>query len=268
MTPASLSVTAPGSSPSRRALLLHGILGSAKNWRSFARRLSAKAPEWEWVLADLRGHGDSPSGTPPHTLQQCAQDLLELGPFDMVVGHSFGGKVALSYAAITPHPLEDVWVLDTNPGITNEDVNRMGTQDIGRVLGALLEIPLPIPSRDHLVATLQNQGFSTSLSLWMTTNLKPVDDGFTWRFDLQTVHALLRDYLIVDHFPTLVSPTYTCHLVRAERTAWPVEDVSRLETLASHAGFNYHVLENSGHWVHVDAPAALATLLLSSLENK
>lgn len=268
MTPASLSVKAPGSSPSRRGLILHGILGSAKNWRSFARSLSAKAPDWEWVLADLRGHGDSPSGTPPHTLQKCAEDLLALGPFDIVVGHSFGGKVALSYAATTPHPLEEVWVLDTNPGAATENMNRLGTQDISRVLGALLEIPLPIPSRDHLVTTLQGQGFTSSLALWMTTNLKPSDNGFEWRFDLQTVAELLRNYLTVDHFPTLVSPSYTCHLVRAERTVWPTEDISRLEAMSRYPSFNYHTLGNSGHWVHVDAPQALAALLLSSLRAK
>lgn len=62
------------------AVLLHGILGSRKNWGSFARRLAQEFPKWQFLLVDLRCHGDSASlkkrGT--HTVASAALDVLKL----------------------------------------------------------------------------------------------------------------------------------------------------------------------------------------------
>src|SRR5262245_6922805 len=110
-------VQAEGARPARNALLLHGILGSQMNLRSFARRLVEAYPQWRIVLPDLRAHGDSPTLAPPHTVEACAADLRELAQSlglepELICGHSFGGKVALAYAAAAPPGLRQVWVLD------------------------------------------------------------------------------------------------------------------------------------------------------------
>ncbi|KAL3366288.1 hypothetical protein AABB24_011114 [Solanum stoloniferum] len=74
----------------------------------------------------MRCHGDSASlkkrGT--HTVASAALDVLKLlGQLRLtprvVVGHSFGGKVALSMVEQVPKPLARpvrVWVLDATPG--------------------------------------------------------------------------------------------------------------------------------------------------------
>uniref|UniRef100_A0A0D9V8Q1 AB hydrolase-1 domain-containing protein n=1 Tax=Leersia perrieri TaxID=77586 RepID=A0A0D9V8Q1_9ORYZ len=81
------------------AVLLHGILGSRKNWGSFAKRLAQEFPMWQFLLVDLRCHGDSASikKRGPHTVASTALDVLKLivqlrlTP-RVLVGHSFGGK--------------------------------------------------------------------------------------------------------------------------------------------------------------------------------
>ena len=100
-----LEISSPGSEPSACAYVLHGILGSAKNWRTFGRRLAARFPSWRIVLVDLRHHGDSPHLPPPNTLAACAADLERLSAAreerpSVVIGHSFGGKVALEWAGL------------------------------------------------------------------------------------------------------------------------------------------------------------------------
>src|ERR1700679_538748 len=117
--PSHARVTAPGAEPSRWMLVLHGILGSGANFRSFARRLAAARPDWGFVLVDLRMHGQSQEAPPPHTLAAAAEDLVRLGvelalPIAGVMGHSFGGKVALAYTGAAPRELEQVWVLDAS----------------------------------------------------------------------------------------------------------------------------------------------------------
>ncbi|KAL9173540.1 hypothetical protein ABFS82_03G121900 [Erythranthe guttata] len=108
------------------AVLLHGILGSRKNWGTFAKRLAQEFPKWQFLLVDLRCHGDSASlkKRGPHTVASAALDVLKLlGSLKLtprvVVGHSFGGKVALSMVDQVPKPLARpvrVWVLDATPG--------------------------------------------------------------------------------------------------------------------------------------------------------
>src|SRR5580692_7313306 len=102
-------------------LVLHGILGSGNNFATIARRLAAACPAWGFALVDLRMHGQSQGAPPPHTIAAAAEDLgrLEEGlrsPVAGVMGHSFGGKVALAYAARAQHELDQVWVLDASPG--------------------------------------------------------------------------------------------------------------------------------------------------------
>ena len=46
-------VTAPGQTPDRWMLFLHGILGSGANWRTVARKIVAARPQWGAVLVDL-----------------------------------------------------------------------------------------------------------------------------------------------------------------------------------------------------------------------
>jgi pimeloyl-ACP methyl ester carboxylesterase len=80
----------------------------------------------QFLLVDLRCHGDSASlkKRGPHTVASTALDVLKLvvqlrlTP-RVLVGHSFGGKVALSMVEQAAKPLARpvrAWVLDATPG--------------------------------------------------------------------------------------------------------------------------------------------------------
>merc|ERR1712157_442303 len=56
------------------AVLVHGILGSGKNLRSFARKLARENPAWQFLLVDLRCHGDSASA---RTLEMDARNSVD-----------------------------------------------------------------------------------------------------------------------------------------------------------------------------------------------
>ena len=69
-------------------------------------RKKTEKNDWRAVLVDLRMHGASQDFSPPHTLAACVADLRALensiGPFHGVIGHSFGGKVALELVGAPP----------------------------------------------------------------------------------------------------------------------------------------------------------------------
>ena len=244
----------------RTVLLCHGILGSGRNWRSFARRLVAQAPEWRIALVDLRCHGDAPPAPPPHTVRACAEDLLRLDltpTVEAIVGHSFGGKVALAYADALPAALRQVWVLDSTPGPLTGAADE---QEVSQVIGALRGIPLPLASREALVAHLTARGFSGGLARWMTTNLERTPGGLRWRFDLDGVEALIRDYFALDLRSVLQTPVsgLEIHVVRAANSdRWTPESLADVEdSLAT-----LHTLPDAGHWLHVDNPDGLQDLM-------
>src|SRR5205085_6580304 len=73
-------------------LLTHGIYGAGSNWRSIARKLNERRPEWGVVLVDLRQHGRSEPGEPPHTIAACADDLRALRSEERRVGKECGSR--------------------------------------------------------------------------------------------------------------------------------------------------------------------------------
>lgn len=255
------SVGADHAAPARTCLILHGILGSRGNWRSFARRLAQAHPEWRFVSVDLRNHGDSGVGAPPNSVADCARDLRALtleygGPPAVVVGHSFGGKVALVFAREHGRVDGVTWILDSTPGPATPGPDH----EVARVIAACRAVDLPAPSRESVAESFTSQGFSAGLANWMTTNLKRTPDGFRWRFDLDGIEQMIADYWTVDLWPFLEAPgDRRIHLVRAARSdRWRSADVTRMDTLAT---IETTVLPDAGHWVHVDNPDGLLALL-------
>jgi pimeloyl-ACP methyl ester carboxylesterase len=91
-----LATTTAGDGP-RRALLLHGLSSNAAGWWRLVPDLVDAG--YTVVAPDLRGHGDS-AKTPTYRFDEYAGDVLELGlGWDLVVGHSLGGTVAVLCAA-------------------------------------------------------------------------------------------------------------------------------------------------------------------------
>jgi pimeloyl-ACP methyl ester carboxylesterase len=249
-------------------LVLHGLLGSGANWRSFARRLAPARPAWGFLLVDLRMHGQSQGAPPPHTVAACADDLVRLVerlalPISGVLGHSFGGKVALAYTERAGRELDQAWILDATPGAQRR------AAETKAVLRTLRDVPQPLPSRERFVEIVMDHGHPRGIGDWLAMNLRPSEDGFRLRLDLDAVEALLDDYLSVDLWPVLerAAGARDFHVVVAGRSdAFDDADRARLAALAAREPrVHAHLVEGAGHWVHVDAPDALFELLAGAL---
>ena len=99
----------------------------------------------------------------------------------------------------------------------------------------------------------------------MTTNLTPTADGrLDWTFDIQGISQMYATYEESDLWPLVENPPQGAliEFVRAENSAflWSDADVNRI--LA--AGARVHLLRNSGHWVHIDAPDGLVQIMAPS----
>ncbi|ESQ38563.1 hypothetical protein EUTSA_v10028731mg [Eutrema salsugineum] len=268
------------------AVLLHGILGSGKNWGTFARRLAHEFPTWQFLLVDLRCHGDSASlkKRGPHSVASTASDVLKLvGQLRLtprvLVGHSFGGKVVLSMVEQAAKPLPRpvrAWVLDATPGKVRAGGD--GEDHPRELISFLRTLPKVVSSKREVLNALIKEGFSNDVAQWVITNLRPTGpscSSFSWTFDLDGISQLYQSYEdtnlwnFVENLPRGVHVNF----LKAERSLhrWALEDLQRIhaaEELASEegGGVEMHVLEDAGHWVHTDNPDGLFRILSSSFQ--
>ena len=269
-------------------VFLHGILGSRRNLLSFAKRMAEEMPSWQFLLVDLRCHGQTNTESMESGERRSGKDSVESAAGDvietlqslkiyphMLVGHSFGGKVAMSMVhqfsqgernKVLPRPVQ-VWVLDTVPG---DAWARTGDHPKDTI-NFVRTLDTPFASRKHLVDALTGAGFTIEGAQWMTTNLKPAKNGkkgtLDWVFDLDGIKDMYSSYEMTNLWPMLETQPKGLEVdfIRAERSAfvWAEEDVNRL----LNTGARIHFLENSSHWVHIDNPNSLLQIMKPSFES-
>lgn len=252
--------------------MLHGIYGRGRNWASIARSLVEAHPAWEAWLVNLRLHGASPALAPPHTVLGAAADVERLSgedgplaaapPIRAVLGHSFGGKVALALAPRLSGTLNQVWIIDSTPEARDPDGTAWG------MLALVRALPPAFGSRADAVAALVAAGLSVGVANWMATNLRHTDAGFVWGLDFDALEALLRDFFATDLWAIVEAPPagLQIHFVKgtASSTLSPAA-VERLEA-ATHATGRVHLHHvEGGHWLHTENPGALLALMSAHL---
>ena len=263
-----------GATPERWLVVLHGIYGSGRNWNTVARRLVRARTDWGVLLVDLREHGDSRGFPPPHTLAAAAADLRDLiGGSGLavagVLGHSFGGKVALRYtrdrARDHAQELATLWVVDASPEA------RAPAGSAWDMLAAVRQTPGPFPSREDAVQALVARGVAAPVAEWMALNLAADAEGtraYRWRLDFQAMEDLLGDFFRSDLWSVVDDPPpgLDLHVVKAEESSVLSEAAcGRIEEAGARTGRVHLHRVAGGHWVNADNPDALIELLEAGL---
>ena len=97
-------------------VVLHGLFGAGRNWITVARALATR---YRFHLVDLRNHGGSPhtdTMTYVDMVNDVRQLLVSLGLEEFtLVGHSMGGKAAMTLALTEPQGLRRLINIDIAP---------------------------------------------------------------------------------------------------------------------------------------------------------
>lgn len=261
-------ITAPDAAPHPWLVVLPGIYGQGRNWGSVARRFVRERPAWGAMLVDLRQHGASQGFPPPHTVSAAAEDVVEAireagVEAGAILGHSFGGKVALLAARAGVPGLRQAWIVDSTPGTREPDGSAWAMLDVLRRNAG------PFGARDEAVQALQEEGLALPLARWMATNLEEAEGSYRWLIDPGDMEALLRSFFAEDAWDVLEAPPegVAVHVVKAEDSS--VLDEAACERVKRagrrHGRVHLHRVAG-GHWVNADNPDALHELLLEHLE--
>jgi len=247
-------------------LMLHGIYGAGRNWASVARRFVRDRPDWGVILVDLRMHGASQGFSPPHTVQACADDVVDLVAHlgmrpEAILGHSFGGKVALLYAREAVPSV--VWVIDSTPAAREPDGSAWA------MLGVLRRHPGPFADRDSAIRGMESEGFALPVAQWMSTNLEPTGGGeLSWRLDVDVMEALMISFFETDAWDVVEAPPVgtEIHMVRAlESSVLDPAACARIRRAGEASGRVFLHEVAGGHWLNADNPDALHELLVETM---
>jgi esterase len=257
----------PAAAPRQWLLVLHGIYGSGRNWGSIARRLTDARPEWGVLLVDLRLHGASRGFTGPHTVQAAAADvgaLVQSLDFHAaaVLGHSFGGKVALLYARDHAEGLRQVWVMDSTPAVREPEGSAWS------MIAGVRSLPADFASRAEAVQALMGLGYAEGLAQWMAINLELADGRYRWRLDFDDMEQMLRSFFSTDLWDPAVRPPagVEIHFVKATESDTLDEEATRRVEAAAQANPGVHLHHvQGGHWLNTDNPDAVLALLVDNL---
>ena len=129
-------------------IFVHGIGARKTSWNEVCKYLEN---DFTCISYDLRGHGDSPKGVLPYSLEDLVDDLETLRQkLNMqkihIVGHSLGGMIGPAYALSFPENVISMSLLSTAAFRTTEDKNKvqavltsMREKGIGPILTTLTE---------------------------------------------------------------------------------------------------------------------------------
>jgi pimeloyl-ACP methyl ester carboxylesterase len=240
----------------RPLVLLHGLLGSARNLATLVRLLAERRSDLDLVAFDLPGHGGSPPLPPGADSAVLATEVLAAAhALDLptplaLVGHSLGGRVALRAAALEPATIDAVTLLDIAPGpVTAGD-------EVARVLDVLNEAPDTFATRARAREHLRGAGLAPALGDWLLLNLEVTGDGRArWRMDRRALGDLHARVVAEDLWPIVErSHPWTLRCIRGEHGYVSDADARRLEA----AGSPVTTIAGAGHFLHAERPHEVA----------
>jgi esterase len=227
-------------------VLLHGFLGSSRNWQTAGAALAAQ----HHVLAlDLRNHGRSPHA-PEMTFAAMADDVLgwldARGPDRVaLLGHSLGGKLAMRLACRHPARIARLVVVDIAPKAYPGATQRAE-------IVAMNELRLEgLRSRAEAEMRMAARVPDWPTRKFLTTNLERGEDGrWRWIVNLAALTAALPDLVGAPIDP-------------GDRFDGPAQFIlggkSQFVVAADHAAIRHHfpqarieVIAGSGHNPHME----------------
>lgn len=177
-------------------IILHGLLGSSRNFKTWASYLNDKLDNnYDIYCYDLRNHGRSTLLGPLRMdYSQMASDVIttmhHLGISKAhLIGHSMGGKVAATAALQynSMNMFSSITMMDISPIVYTKEA----FLDVSNTVTILKDIDkdFKLNSCKDLINKQIIEAFpDTSLRLFVQSNLQVKDNKLLWNFNLNEIY--------------------------------------------------------------------------------
>ena len=239
-------------------IIIHGLFGSASNFRGLARRYSA---HYKTYCLDLRNHGLS-FHDDDISYEAMASDVI--GFMDKeniskahIMGHSMGGKVAMQVALNYPKYVDKLIIGDIAP--TAYPPNHQNIFD------GLNAINLDeIKTRSAAEIILKDYVEDAGVRIFLLTNLvRNKDQSFRWRINLAALEVNYEEVAAAPKGKPFLGKTL---FIRGELSAY-VPDAFKKQIAQSFPNYTLETLSGVGHWLHAEKPIEYSKLVTDFLES-
>ncbi len=223
-------------------IIAHGLFGSNKNWRTNAKSLAALG--YQVVVVDMRNHGIS-FWDKQHSYFDLADDLknviAEFGDAADVIGHSMGGKAAMTLSLLYPKCIKKLVVVDIAP--VSYKHNQLD------FISAMESIDLKsVNSRKEVYNQLNSKINNSDICNFLCQSVELTDTcKKKWRLNLC---ALRQNMPAILGFPTVHARFFGPSIVIRGDLSIYVAD-SYLPIIEDFfPNFSLTTIKNADHWLH------------------
>jgi pimeloyl-ACP methyl ester carboxylesterase len=260
------TIHVPGKLGPHELVLLHGQPGSPADWLPLAGRLPAQLHA---VAADRPGYGSSPlaAGGFAANARALLDDLDARGVRRAVlVGHSYGGGVALSAASLAPERVAAVVLLASiGPGCVNGWDRLLAAPGAGQLCALVAWRLTPWMARARLARIRRRRGRPLRPDEhvnWQVWGHAGGEYRPLWRTFLTEQRALLRELGELESaIPSVQAPVLL--LADPEDTQVPIGTARRLVQTLPDA--RLQLVQGAGHQLPRRAPDVVADAIVTFL---
>jgi pimeloyl-ACP methyl ester carboxylesterase len=240
-------------------VVLHGLFGSGKNWHSQARQF---ANQFKVFTVDLRNHGQSFHADEMNysiMAEDVAQLLyrLELSACD-ILGHSMGGKVAMTLALQNPDLVARLIVADIAPVTYFHHYDDL----IDPLLALSLET---IDSRAQADQLLRQNIPEDQLRAFLLQNLVRESTGWRWRVNWSVIQRDMEWLTGFGDLPQDWRIDCLSLFIRGANSDYVSE--TEIAVIEQHfSNYRLATIEDAGHWLHAEQPESFNRWVLEFLQ--
>lgn len=241
-------------------VILHGLLGSNRNFQTWSRILQQKtSSEHDILCFDLRNHGRSALyGSLPMTYAAMADDVWHtldtLGVRRChLIGHSMGGKAAAAAALSAPSKEQvlSLALMDISP-VDYQQKDFQSVLDSVRKL-ADMSATMQSMTRGQLQALVSAAFSDTALAQFVMANAIPSQNGMRWSFHIDSIASSMADIMsFLPAAPAAPSPIPTLVLKGDKSDFVKAAHVQAIAKLFPR--YALATVRNAAHWLHIEQP--------------
>ncbi|KAF9158897.1 hypothetical protein DFQ27_007681 [Actinomortierella ambigua] len=250
---------------SKPIVILHGLFGSKQNWKALSKAMASRLNTNVYSL-DLRNHGES-EHIARHDYPSMAKDVdhfIKEHSIDrpMVIGHSMGGKVAMSLA-LNQAPIDRLVVVDMAPAPAKLS---SVFQSYCKVMEQIQAAKVRKQSEaDKMMAQVIDD---IGVRQFLLTNLKrdPETGEYSFRIPLATLGQSLKNLGCFEFETTEHRFDGKTLFIKGNRSDY-ISDNSRE---AIRQFFPHSRIEglDAGHWVHAEKPEEFLKLVIQFAQEQ
>lgn len=236
-------------------IMIHGLFGNLSNLGTLSTSL---LQYYHVIQIDLRNHGHSPHD-PVMNYMVLAQDILNLLHYlsiekCIVIGHSIGGKVAMTLGILDEKYIYKIIIIDIAPKKYNIDKYKNIFSTLNYIHNAHIQ------HKSDIINIMQKNDIAPHIISFLLKSFQK--NKWTFNFDfIKQNYDNLNDW-------TISQICWKSSLfIRGELSNYIID--SYIKTIHDQFPFSFiHTVPDAKHWVHYDKPEYVCDIIKKFILQK